>query len=131
MKYSRFSTPAAPVITNKRQETHVEDKSVKEEHTSHKLIPNLHKLIRDESVPMVCSSCGNTYISYEGLGQYKCVECENIMYDNYGKVRKCLDIVGSMTEIQLMEKTGLSRSDIRKLIEAGSLVRTTKGLSII
>lgn len=130
MKYSRFSTPTTSMNIY-RQGPAAGEKSTADDVTSQKSIPNLHKLIRDESVPMVCSSCGYTILKYEGLGQYKCEKCEAIMYDDYGKVRKCLDIAGSMTEIELIEKTGLSRSAIRKLIESGSLVRTTKGLSVI
>jgi len=128
MRYSRFKTP--------KQKSYfyglpIGIKTEKEESTPQKPILNLNRLIRDESIPQLCSNCGKSFIRYEGMGQYRCISCKLLMYNNYGKVRKCLDITGCMTETQLMEAADLSRREIKRLIEEGSLVRTTRGLSAI
>lgn len=71
--------------------------------------------------PVACKKCKMEY-TYLGLGHYKCVNCGDIVTDDYGKVR---DYVEQSTEDVGVEKasadTGVAVERIRELIEMGKI----------
>lgn len=80
----------------------------------------LKRLIKVSDQPDFCPSCGQKF-EYIGLGQYKCTGCGAIDYDAYGRVRNYIDKNGTCTPTELMRNANVSRSDIKALIERGSL----------
>lgn len=79
--------------------------------------------------PTTCPKCKMEY-KYMGLGHYQCPNCQEVVTDDYGKVR---DYVESSVEEVGVEKasadTGVSVERIRELIEMGKL-SLTKGKRI-
>lgn len=70
--------------------------------------------------PKRCSGCGNP-LAYKGLGVYECVVCKEPVVTNYGKVRQVLDIQNTMTVPEICEQTGLTKAEIKELIDEGSI----------
>ena len=95
------------------------------------MIVELERLLQSKDVPTKCCNCSSTNIKYIGLGKYECNHCGTIQCDNYGKVRDCLDTYGPLPIPEVMKKTGLTKSEIRTLIERGSFEITTTGISFI
>lgn len=71
--------------------------------------------------PATCPKCNVDY-RYMGLGHYQCQNCEDVVLDDYGKVR---DYVENSIEDVGVEKasadTGVSVERIKELIEMGKL----------
>lgn len=68
-----------------------------------------------------CEHCHSKYIEYQGLGLYLCNECNKITKTKYAKVREYLEEKGNCTMLEIIEVTGLSKSDIEALIQCGSI----------
>ena len=90
----------------------------------------LSKLIKSQSKPASCKYCNSRKLEYDGLGKYKCIECKKYVYSNYGLVRETLDIYGSLDITSLMTKTGLSRKEIKELIDNGSISVSATGIRL-
>ena len=77
--------------------------------------------------PTVCPKCNVEY-KYMGLGHYKCLNCGEVVTDDYGKVR---DYVEQSEEEVGVEKTsadtGVTVDRIRELIEMGKISLTKGG----
>lgn len=69
----------------------------------------------EEGTPVKCSRCGGKLI-YKGLGEYRCEECQNAEYDNYGKVRAYLEKHPGASVPAICQGTGLSRAEISRMI---------------
>lgn len=67
--------------------------------------------------PKECSVCKSSDIEYLGLGQYRCKDCLNDMYDDYGKVRRYLEEHPGSTEVVVHAATGVSREVIRMFVQ--------------
>jgi len=56
-----------------------------------------------------------------GIGIYECIECQNIEYDDWGKVKKFLDENGSAPIMEIEERTGVHREVVQKMFHEGRL----------
>ena len=70
----------------------------------------------DINRPSICEKCGGT-VKYEGVGEYACIQCGFIMYDDYGKVRNYLETHKGATQYQVSEATGVSTAAIRHMLK--------------
>ena len=75
------------------------------------------KGLDDYHRPTKCSKCGSTNIHYKGLGEYCCGECENLEYDDYGRVRNYLDEHKGTPITVIAQETGVSKWIIRQMVE--------------
>lgn len=66
--------------------------------------------------PTLCAKCGGVLV-YKGLGEYQCEECEELEYDDYGKVRNYLDKHRGANVAQISEDTGVTHKVIREMIK--------------
>lgn len=66
--------------------------------------------------PYICSRCSGQLI-FKGVGEYHCEDCEQVEYDDYGKVRLFLEKNkrANMTEIQ--QATGVSMKSIKQMVK--------------
>ena len=66
--------------------------------------------------PTVCDECGGEDIKYDGIGEYHCVDCGHVMFDDYGKVRNYLEqhVGATANEVSLAVK--VSKEKIRRLL---------------
>ena len=67
-------------------------------------------------VPTKCSAC-NSKLKYTGLGEYECIECGNLEYDDYGKVRKYLENHRGAMQAEVSRATGVPTNRIRQLLQ--------------
>lgn len=89
---------------------------------------SIRQLIKQRSGKCLhCEKCGSRNLEYLGLGRYNCIECKNIVLNNYGKVRECVDTYGSVSVVEVMDKTGLTKEDIRELEREGSVRLNVNG----
>lgn len=90
------------------------------------------KLLR-LGTPCNCSKCQSENLIYDGLGRYICTECGTEFMDNYGKVRSCIEQNGfysSMPMKEVMDKTGLTKDEIKDLLDAGKIYRGVYGICV-
>lgn len=76
-----------------------------------------YKEFEDYHAPRQCSKCGSHVLKYKGLGEYCCEECENLEYDDYGKVRNYLEIHKGTPITIIARDTGVSKVIIRQMVE--------------
>lgn len=83
---------------------------------------NFEGLLRetDYEIPVNCGKCGSR-LKYVGLGEYKCENCKETVFDDYGKVRTFLEKNPGANGIQVERATGVSRKVIATLIRKGKL----------
>ena len=70
--------------------------------------------------PVACSECGGK-LKYEGGGEYKCIECHEISYDEFGKVRKYLYDNGPSPAPEVVAATGVSNQIVIELLKEGRI----------
>lgn len=66
-------------------------------------------------VPTVCVKCGGA-MEYMGVGEYKCVKCGYLAYDDYGKVRNYIEAHPGATMDDVFRATGVAKNKIRQLL---------------
>lgn len=66
--------------------------------------------------PYVCSKCGGELI-FKGVGEYHCEDCDQIEYDDYGKVRLYLEKNKSANMSEIQEGTGVSMKSIKQMVK--------------
>lgn len=71
-------------------------------------------------VPTECDKCGGK-CKYKAQGIYECIDCGNIMLDDYGKVRVFLEENGRKSAIIISAETGVPVSTIQKYLRDGQL----------
>lgn len=71
--------------------------------------------VSDLKIPTYCSKCGGVMI-FKGVGEYKCEDCGNVEYDNYGKVRNYIEKNPGTTSAQVSMATGVSQKSIREML---------------
>ena len=74
----------------------------------------------NQSKPSACDSCGGN-MRYNGTGEYVCQKCGNIMYDDYGKVRKFIDEHGDSSILVIERETGVNKDVLEYLLKDGVL----------
>ena len=75
------------------------------------------KSLTDYHAPTQCSKCGSNHLHYKGLGEYCCGECENLEYDDYGRVRNYLETHKGAPITVVAKDTGVSKWTIREMVE--------------
>ncbi|MBR1440588.1 MAG: hypothetical protein IJ589_05120 [Lachnospiraceae bacterium] len=74
--------------------------------------------------PTICTKCG-AYVMFAGRGKYKCSRCDNIEYDDFGKIYKYLQEHGSCSPKQISDATGVPMMRVIALVQDGSLEPTS------
>lgn len=69
----------------------------------------------DISNPSSCDKCGGK-LQYKGIGEYACEDCNNIMYNDYGKVRNYLEKHPGATQNEVAQATGVHKNVIRRFL---------------
>lgn len=69
----------------------------------------------DINRPTACDKCGGS-MKYRGIGEYSCEKCNNIMYDDYGKVRNYLESHPGATQVEVAQATGVGKTVIRRFL---------------
>ena len=67
-----------------------------------------------------CSQCGSP-MDYMAMGEYKCPNCRNVEYDDYGKIRNYLDEHGPTPATIIERDTGVRRVVINDYLRKGKL----------
>lgn len=67
------------------------------------------------NMPIKCDKCGGIMV-FQGCGEYRCEDCGNLMYDDYGKVRNYLDNHNGSSAVEVSEATGVSQKAIRMML---------------
>lgn len=75
----------------------------------------------DFNTPIKCDMCGHITLIYDGVGEYRCEQCNNVMYDDYGIVRRYLEKNPGATQGQVSKITGVPTSVIRRLLKEGKI----------
>lgn len=73
--------------------------------------------------PVQCQVCQGK-LFHIGSGQYKCNSCENIEFDDFGKIKKLLDEKGPLPIYTISEVTGVSMEMIEMLLKDGQVELT-------
>lgn len=72
--------------------------------------------------PQKCEKCSNENMENIGIGRYKCTECGHIMMDDYGKARNYIEKNKGATAFEVVDATGVSINNIRRMINEGKLM---------
>lgn len=65
--------------------------------------------------PTYCEKCNGVMV-FKGVGEYKCEDCGNLAYDDYGKVRNYIEKHSGATSAQVSAATGVSQKSIRDML---------------
>lgn len=71
-------------------------------------------------IPKVCKHCRGVMV-YQGVGEYRCEDCNEIDYDDYGKVRNYIEKHKGATAAQIEAAIGVSQRVIMRLLKDGRL----------
>lgn len=77
-------------------------------------------LIDYYSIPRVCEKCGGVMV-FKGVGEYRCENCGEKAYDDYGKVRLYIEEHRGATAAEIEKGVGVSQKTIRRLLKEGRL----------
>lgn len=72
--------------------------------------------IRNLNIPTFCDKCNGVMV-FKGVGEYKCEDCGNVEYDDYGKVRNYIEKHQGATSAQVSMATGVSQKAIRDMLK--------------
>lgn len=72
-------------------------------------------------VPEICPKCGGKMI-FQGVGEYKCDRCGFLDYDDYGKIRLCVENNPGVNIAEAEQRTGVDQRTIRRLLKDGRLM---------
>lgn len=81
---------------------------------------NFIKELKLDNKPRFCTLCGGKLV-YRSLGEYKCEQCNEIVFDDYGKVRAYIDNHGPSPAIAISEGTGVSLDKINEYLKQGRI----------
>ena len=70
--------------------------------------------------PAYCSKCGGVMI-FRGVGEYRCEDCGNVEYDDYGKVRVYIENHKGATATEIEAQTGARQKTIRLMLKENRL----------
>lgn len=73
-----------------------------------------------EKRPVTCIECGGK-LTYDGLGEYKCMECGNVQLDDFGKVRRFLVENGPRPAPVVVSATGVPGHLVTELLKGGRI----------
>ena len=69
-------------------------------------------------VPKLCEKCGGVMV-FQGVGEYRCEDCGEKAFDDYGKVRNYLEQHKGANMSQIVADTGVSRSRVLRMLKEG------------
>lgn len=72
-----------------------------------------------------CDRCGGE-LTYKGLGEYYCTDCEKTIYDDYGTVRVYLEEHPWATIADISFDTGVPKSRIREFVAQDKFVECSR-----
>ncbi len=72
------------------------------------------------NIPRVCKRCGGVLV-FKGVGEYRCEDCGELDYDDYGKVRLYIEEHRGATAAQIEAAIGVSQRSIRQMLKDGRL----------
>jgi len=78
------------------------------------------KMVEVYHIPQVCSECGGVMV-FKGVGEYQCEDCKRVDYDDYGKVRRFIELHPGANAAQIEHEVGVSQKTIRKLLKEGRI----------
>lgn len=81
-------------------------------------------------VPRICKECGGIMV-FRGVGEYRCEDCGEVDYDNYGKVRKYIEEHKGATAAQIEQAIGVPQRSIRQMLKDGRLEVTKESRTFI
>ena len=73
-------------------------------------------LLKEVERPTFCKKCSGVMV-YKGLGEYRCEDCGEVEYDDYGKVRNYLERHRGANVAEISDMTGVSHKAIRDMIK--------------
>lgn len=73
-----------------------------------------------EKRPITCMECGGK-LTYQGLGEYKCMECDSVYLDDFGRVRNFLIDNGPQPAPVVVAATGVSGHLVTELLKSGRI----------
>lgn len=79
---------------------------------------SLRKELKWETKPTFCRACSGE-LQYKSHGEYECKSCGAIFLDDYGKVRKFIEVNGPSPAVIISEETGVSIDKINELLRQG------------
>ena len=77
-----------------------------------------------DTKPVTCEACGGKYEMIR-QGTYKCNKCGDIVYDDFGKIKRFLEEHGPAPATVISQNTGVPVTKITELIREGR-IETTK-----
>jgi PHP family Zn ribbon phosphoesterase len=83
----------------------------------------LRKELMDEdnyNRPTICPECGGIMI-FRGVGEYKCEDCGNLGYDDYGKARNYIEQHPGANMAEVAKETGVPQKSIRDMVKESRL----------
>lgn len=72
--------------------------------------------LNNYNAPTKCKSCGGRMI-FKGVGEYKCEDCGEVAYDDYGKVRLYIEEHHGATASEIESAIGVKQKTIRQLLK--------------
>lgn len=72
------------------------------------------------NIPRVCKKCGGVMV-FKGVGEYRCEDCGELDYDDYGKARMYIEEHRGATAAQIEAAIGVSQRSIRQMLKDGRL----------
>lgn len=83
---------------------------------------NMNRLLLGDNynIPRVCKKCGGVLV-FKGVGEYRCEDCGELDYDDYGKVRLYIEEHKGATAAQIENAIGVSQRSIRQMLKDGRL----------
>ena len=81
-------------------------------------VANFRREVLDLSrlnIPTYCEKCGGVMI-FKGVGEYKCEDCGNLEYDDYGKARNYIEKHPGATSAEVSTATNVSQKSIRAML---------------
>lgn len=73
-----------------------------------------------ERRPVKCIECEGK-LKYNGCGEYECMKCKNVQYDDFGKVKKFLDENGPSGAPTVVASTGVPGYIVTELLKTGRI----------
>ena len=80
--------------------------------------------------PRLCTTCGGVMI-FKGVGEYRCEDCNELAYDDYGKVRLYLEKHKGATAIEIETMTGVKQKTIRMMLKEARFELTDDSKSFL
>lgn len=80
--------------------------------------------------PRICEVCGGVMI-FQGVGEYKCEDCSDVAYDDYGKVRLYIEQHQGATAAQIEEAIGIKQKTTRQMLRDAKIQISADSRSFI